>query len=151
MFWNLKLRYWTYKNTPDDISNKNRIRLYVIYHQGKDNQALEHSLGLQKGLVGIIHAYAKPNQNAQNSLIIAHEILHTVGATDKYDYATGQPLYPHGYQNPKKSPRYPQHYCEIMAGRTPTSQTTSNMPSGLRVCSINALTAKEINWSTPHD
>jgi len=49
IFWSLKLRYWAYKNTPDNKSNTNRIRLYVLYHQIQENgQAIAHSLGLQK-------------------------------------------------------------------------------------------------------
>ena len=146
MWWSMKLRYWAYKNTPDSKSNTDRIRLFVLYHQGQDNQALEHSLGLQKGLIGIIHAYARPKQTKQNALIMAHEILHTVGASDKYDYRDNQPVYPEGYIKPDKKPLYPQRYCEIMAGRIPISMTQSSMPKDLRFCKVGETTAKEINW-----
>ena len=146
MLWSMKLRYWTYMNTPDNISNKNRIRLYVLYHQGNEEEALEHSLGLQKGLVGIIHAYADPKQNRRNVIVMAHEILHTVGATDKYDYSNNQPIYPQGYAKPNKSPLFPQRYAEIMAGRVPLSQNEAEMPKDLRFSLIGEQTAKEINW-----
>jgi hypothetical protein len=146
MLWSMKLRYWTFMNTPDEISNKNRIRLYVMYHQGKPDRALEHSLGLQKGLIGIIHAYANPKQTKQNVIVMAHEILHTVGASDKYDYSNTLPIYPQGYAKPNKSPRYPQRYAEIMAGRIPLSQSQAEMPKDLRFCLVGKQTAKEINW-----
>jgi len=146
MLWSMKLRYWTYKNTPDDISNKNRIRLYVLYHQGSDNEALEHSLGLQKGLIGIIHAYAIPAQNKQNSIVMAHEILHTVGAYDKYNYEDLQPIYPNGYAKPEQKPLFPQRYAEIMAGRIPLNSTQAKMPKDLRFSLVGEQTAKEINW-----
>lgn len=146
MWWSIKLRYWAYKNTPDSKSNTNRIRLFVLYHQGQDNQALEHSLGLQKGLLGIIHAYSRPKQNKQNALVMAHEILHTVGASDKYDFRTNQPIYPTGYNKPDKRPRYPQRYCEIMAGRIPISETHAEIPKDLRFCKVGKTTAQEINW-----
>jgi hypothetical protein len=146
MLWSMKLRYWAYINTPDDVSNKSRIRLYVLYHQGKENQALAHSLGLQKGLIGIIHAYAKPENNKKNSIVMAHEILHTVGATDKYNYSNNQPVYPQGYAKPEQSPLFPQRYAEIMAGRIPLSQQRADMPKDLRFCLIGEQTAKEINW-----
>ena len=113
MLWSMKLRYWTYKNTPDSISNKNRIRLYVLYHQGSDEQALEHSLGLQKGLIGIVHAYAKPKQTRQNAIIMAHEILHTVGASDKYSYQDNQPLYPNGYAQPGRNHYIPSDMLKL--------------------------------------
>jgi len=148
MLWSLKLRYWTYINTPDNESNTNRIRLYVLYHQGNENQALEHSLGLQQGLIGIIHAYAKPQQNKQNALIMAHEILHTVGATDKYDYQTTLPIYPEGYIKPNQQPLYPQRFAELMAGRIPLSTQHAEMPTSLRFCRIGLKTAQEINWVT---
>ena len=32
MVWSLKLRYWAYMNIPDNLSNSDRIRLYVLYH-----------------------------------------------------------------------------------------------------------------------
>jgi len=146
MLWSMKLRYWVYKHTPDNASNKNRIRLYVLYYQGKENSELSHSLGIQKGLIGIIHAYASKKQAKQNSIVMAHEILHTVGASDKYDLNNNQPIYPQGYAKPKQSPLFPQRYAEIMAGRTPISQYKARMPKDLRFCIVGEQTAKEINW-----
>ena len=146
MIWSMQLRYWAYVNTPDDKSNKNRIRLYVLYHQGSENQALQHSLGLQKGLIGIIHAYADKAHNSQNVLVMTHEIFHTVGASDKYYYENNQPIYPLGYAYPEQKPLYPQRFAEIMAGRIPLSQTESSMPKDLRFCRVGESTAKEINW-----
>lgn len=148
MLWSIKLRYWAYKNTPDDKSNKGRIRLYVLYHQGKEGQTLQHSLGLSKGLIGVIHAYALPKQTKQNALVMTHEILHTVGATDKYDYSNNQPIYPDGYAKPEQKPLYPQRYAEIMAGRIPVNSNQAKMPKDLRFCLVGEASAKEINWVT---
>lgn len=144
IFWSLKLRYWAYKNTPDDLSNTDRIRLYVIYHQPGE-QALAHSLGLQKGLIGVIHAFADRRQNAQNNIVIAHEIFHTVGASDKYD-PFNHPVYPIGYGQPDKSPLHPQKYAEIMAGRIALSDQKSVMPNSLKHVKVGEATAREINW-----
>jgi hypothetical protein len=146
ILWSMQLRYWAYINTPDDKSNKSRIRLYVLYHQGSDHQALQHSLGLQKGLIGIIHAYADQAHNSQNALVMTHEIFHTLGASDKYDYQNNQPIYPLGYAHPDQNPLYPQRFAEIMAGRIPLSKSKSNMPKDLRFCLVGESTAKEINW-----
>lgn len=145
--WSLKLRYWAYQNSPDDKSNNNRIRLYVIYHQASEGQALAHSLGLQKGLIGIIHAYADTKQTAQNSVVMAHEILHTVGASDKYD-SNNQPIYPWGYAKPEQKPLFPQRYAEIMAGRIPLDEYSSKIPKNLKFTLVGKTTAKEINWMT---
>lgn len=145
MFWSLKLRYWAYKHSPDQISNNNRIRLYVIYHTDNDGRALPHSLGLQKGLIGIIHAFADSKQNQQNAVIMTHEILHTVGATDKYDH-NNQAIYPDGYAKPEQKPLFPQRYAEIMAGRIPLTEDTSKIPANLKFTVVGEKTAKEINW-----
>ncbi|NQY25901.1 MAG: hypothetical protein HRT92_01835 [Piscirickettsiaceae bacterium] len=147
MIWSLKLRYWAYKNTPDNKSNTDRIRLYVLYHQRQDNQALEHSLGLQKGLIGIINVFADSRQNKQNTIIMTHEILHTVGASDKYD-TNNQPVYPAGYAKPEQIPLHPQKLAELMAGRIALSPSQVEIPKSLKQVVVGDTTAREINWIT---
>jgi len=145
LWWGLKVRTWVALNTPDDQSNLRRVRMYVIYHRGEDGVTLPHSVGLEKGLIGIVNAFATPEQDAQNNIVIAHELLHTVGATDKYD-AFGNPMFPHGYANPYRNPMYPQRYAEIMAVRIPLSAYSSYMALSLRSTQINQQTAREIAW-----
>ena len=145
MAWSLRLRLWSYRYTPDDESNKSRIRLFVIYHQPVSGQALAHSLGLKKGLIGVVHAYADENQTQQNNVIIAHELLHTVGATDKYT-ENNLPIAPEGLAFPQQQPLYPQTYAEIMAGRIAISATKARIPESLGTCIIGEKTAAEINW-----
>lgn len=145
VWWGLKLRYWVYQNTPDEHSNLRRIRVFVAYYQGEEDKPLAHSVGLQKGLIGVVHAYASPEQNAQNNIVIAHEILHTVGATDKYS-RSGLPMYPVGYIHPEKRPLFPQRYAEIMAGKIPTAHHSSYMATSLKSTRINETTAREIAW-----
>ena len=143
--WSLKLRWWAMKNTPDDESNKHRVRIFVLYHESADGKKLEHSLGLQKGLLGIVHAFADDEQTKQNNVVIAHEFLHTVGATDKYDSA-GHPIPPDGLAEPDRNPMYPQRRAEIMAGTVAISTTQSKMASSLKKCVVGNKTATEIGW-----
>ena len=145
LFWGLRFRWWAYRNTPDDDAGLTRIRMFVMYHSGEDNGPLAHSLGLQKGLMGLVHAFALPEQTAQNNVVIAHEMLHTVGAIDKYN-EYGSPQYPAGFANPRREPLFPQRYAEIMSGRIPTSFGSSYMAESLRSAQINHFTANEINW-----
>ncbi|OUR64392.1 hypothetical protein A9Q79_08175 [Methylophaga sp. 42_25_T18] len=145
ILWSLKLRYWAYQHTPDNIANNDRIRLYVIYHQAQQGQVLAHSLGLQKGLIGIIHAFADRDQNSQNNVVMAHEVLHTVGASDKYD-RYNHPVYPDGYAKPEQKPLYPQRYAEIMAGRIALSKQQTKIPTHLKFTIVGEKTAEEINW-----
>jgi hypothetical protein len=144
-FWSMKLRWWAMKNTPDEKSNKHRVRMFVLYHDINTNEKLEHSLGIQKGLLGIVHAFASNEQAKQNNIVIAHELLHTVGASDKYD-AYGNPQIPDGLGDPNLSPLYPQKRAEIMAAKIASSETTSKMASSLKSCVIGNKTAQEIGW-----
>ncbi len=144
-FWSIKLRWWAMQNTPDNKSNKHRVRIFVLYHEDKPNQKLEHSLGIQKGLLGIVHAFASKSQAKQNNIVIAHELLHTVGATDKYD-SSSNPIPPDGLGEPHRNPTYPQRRAEIMAGTVAESENLSRMASSLKVCVVGDKTAKEIGW-----
>ncbi len=143
--WSMKLRWWAMQNTPDDKSNKHRIRIFVLYHEDIPNQKLEHSLGLQKGLLGIVHAFASHTQAKQNNIVIAHELLHTVGAVDKYDVA-GNPIPPDGLAEPNRKPVYPQRRAEIMAGTIAETSQLSRMASSLKSCVVGEKTAVEIGW-----
>lgn len=144
LWWSLQLRYYVFHNTPF-WQSLGRIKLFVVFHQGQDGIPLEHSLGLQKGLLGVIHAFARPAQNAQNNVVITHELLHTLGATDKYD-ANLLPIYPEGFAEADGGEHYPQKLAEIMAGRIAISPEQAVMPTSLAQCVIGAKTAYEIQW-----
>lgn len=144
ILWSLKLRHYAFDHTPF-WGSLGTVRLFVVYHQGEDGTPLQHSLGLHKGLVGVVHAFARANQDAQNNVVIAHELFHALGASDKYD-AANQPLYPEGFGEPGDEPRYPQRVAEIMAGRIAISPEVAKIPAGLEACGVGYKTAWEINW-----
>jgi len=103
-------------------------------------------VGLSKGRIGLVHAFASAALNETNAIVIAHEVLHTVGATDKYDPATNAPLFPQGFADADQRPRYPQQRAEIMAGRRAISEREHDMPDSLDDCVVGAATAAEIGW-----
>jgi hypothetical protein len=143
--WSLELRAWawwndTYKGAKPDV------RLFVLYHDPVAGTTLPHSTGLQKGMIGLVNAVADGEYEGSNDVVIAHELLHTLGATDKYDPDGDQPIFPDGYADPQAIPRLPQRRAEIMAGRIPISATHSEMPTSMRQVVIGAWTAREINW-----
>jgi hypothetical protein len=145
-WWSLKMRWWSatvesrYQGPPPDI------KMYVLYYDAKNNGNVDHSLGLEKGLIGVVYGYAQEQLTSQNNVVIAHELLHTVGATDKYDMASGQPILPQGYAKPDQQPLYPQEFAEIMGGVIPISAAESKMPESLDECLIGPESAQEINW-----
>lgn len=145
MLWSLQLRYWSIVKDEYDGPRPN-IRIFVLFHTPEDDKLLQHSTGLQKGMVSVVHAFASEKMAARNSVVIAHEMLHTLGATDKYDLSNGQPIYPDGYGDPQQQPLLPQKWAEIMGGRIAISETEAEMPKSLKQALIGAATAREIGW-----
>lgn len=141
--WSLRMRWYNWRVGGD---SGEQIRLYVLYHDPAVTRAVPHSLGMQKGLVGVVYAYADDELDGQNNLVIAHEFLHTVGATDKYDPRSLAPLFPQGYGEPDAEPRYPQSFAEIMAGRRALSDDEATIPDSLDRVVIGEATAREIRW-----
>jgi hypothetical protein len=144
-WWSLKLRLWAWRasghvNEPEDI------RIFVLYHDPALTPQVPHSLGLTKGLIGVVYAFAAPEMNGENAVVIAHELLHTVGASDKYLPGTDAPRFPDGYGDPNQVPLYPQRFAEIMAGRIMLSAQRWQQASDLNEVLIGPATALEIRW-----
>ncbi len=144
MWWSLKMRWWANSVASPQDSPAPDVRIFVRYHSPDSEFVLENSVGLQKGLVGIVNGFAGRRQNGSNNVIIAHEFLHTLGATDKYEAADGLPLYPDGYAEPDREPRFPQRYAEIMGGRIAMSADEAIIPQSLKYVVIGEQTAREI-------
>jgi len=140
----LGLRWYAFRHAPF-LASVGRVRLFVLYHRLEFDKALPDSMGMQKGLIGVAHVYASDRQRPQNAFVIAHELLHTLGATDKYG-AGGQPLYPAGIADLYADPLYPQQKAEIMAGRIPLSAHSAEIPRSLAQATIGYVTASEIGW-----
>ncbi len=146
MLWSLQMRFWAWRN--DAYSGpKAHVRMFVKYFAPAPNASLPHSVGLRQGMIGIVNAFASPDTAGSNQVVIAHELLHTFGATDKYDPGTNQPLFPDGYAEPNANPVLPQSRAEIMAGRIPLSQSQAEIPGSLDDAAIGSKTAREINWT----
>ena len=145
--WSLRLRAYRARVLAAIERSQPKITLFLLYHDPALSAALPHSLGLQRGLMGVVHLFATPAQAAQNQIVTTHELLHTFGATDKYAADSDAPLFPDGYAEPDRQPRYPQRYAEIMAGRVPVAPGRQQMPDDLSQTLVGAATAREIGWS----
>ena len=144
MAWSLTMRLWVDDVTDEQDDIEPDISIFVRYHNPDTSLALENSVGVQKGMFGIVNAHTGRLNDGRNNLVIAHEFLHTLGATDKYDPDTGFPLAPHGIADPQRSPLYPQRQTEIMGGRLPLGPDHAVIPDGLATVIIGPLTAREI-------
>lgn len=143
--WSLRLRVWAWRN--DTFNGPADIRLFAIYYDPDERTTLAHSLGLQKGFLGVVHGFGDPAYDGRNNVVLMHEMLHTLGASDKYDPRTNAALFPVGFAEPERSPLYPQRHAEIMAGRIPSAPGKSDMPRSLEDTVIGPTTALEIGWT----
>ena len=145
MWWSLHLRYWawktdSYEGVPADI------QVFVLYYDPNTRSQVDHSVGMKEGHICLVKAFAGRHRTSHNNVIITHEMLHTLGATDKYDLQTLEPIYPDGYADPGKKPLLPQNYAEIMGGAIPLSPSTIKMPDSLALTVMGPKTAREIKW-----
>ena len=145
MWWSIKMRWWASGATDDQDRVDPDVRIFVRYHSPEQEIVLENSVGLQKGMVGIVNAYASRRHAGANNVIIAHEFLHTLGATDKYNPADGLPRFPDGYAEPERKPLYPQRFAEIMGGRIALAKDDAMIPKSLNYVVIGEETATEIH------
>jgi len=143
-WWSLKMRWWSWRKLRSDGLVAPDIQMFVLYHTLGGNNEMNISVGMRKGKYGVVKGYAGRNMRAQNQIVIAHELLHVLGATDKYIFATGDPEFPFGYTEPNKQPLFPQTTAEIMGARIPISSVESIAPSSLEEVRIGRKTAEEI-------
>lgn len=143
--WSLKFRYFAWRHSPT-VNVKPAIRLYLLYYDPITHPALSHSTALNKGRIGRVNLFGESSYAKQNLVILTHELLHTLNATDKYDLATNLPAYPDGFAEPNKTPLYPQNFAELMGGRVPVSEIYAEIPKSLKQTMVGDKTAREIGW-----
>lgn len=146
MGWSLRLRWWAKFSVPRPPGPTPSIRLFLMYNEAHQDTVLPHSTALQNGLIGVVNLFADKAMNGSNDVVIAHELLHTLGATDKYELGTSLPSYPLGFAEPDQKPLYPQRFAELMGGRVPLTPTTAAIPDSLDFVVIGPATAVEISW-----
>lgn len=144
MAWSLRMRYWAWAHESGDLLGD--ISMFVIYHDPERSPRVPHSVGVKEGSIGVVHAFADNDMTQSNNVVITHELLHTLGATDKYDPRTDMPLHPAGYAEPGRDPLHPQDKAEIMGGRIPLSPGKAAIPRSLAQTVIGSATASEIGW-----
>ena len=138
-YWNGLLREQGL--SPDDFD----VRVFVVFTpEGGD--VASHSRGSEKGRLAVAWVSAEEWNPAYALVTIAHELGHTLGATDKYDEATFHSVYPEGYVEPFVRPLYPQRYAELMAVDIPLSRSAEKEAKRLDELRVGHRTAAELGW-----
>lgn len=151
LFWALGLRWWYWGFDHQAIDPD--VVVITRYGPVTEDPRLLHSIGMPEPRLALINLVAHPDLAEHNNVVIAHEILHTLGANDRYRPGTGHPQFPSGYAQPLRQPLYPQKRAEIMGGRIPLSTSLARQPRSLDETIIGPTTAAEIGWinSQPAD
>jgi len=148
ILWSLRMRYYAARVAWNDPLPTPDIQVFALYLPLAGGALpMPDSVGLSKGLIAVAHLYGHATAAGSNDVVITHEVLHTLGATDKYDLATGHPLVPVGLGEPGRQPIYPQEFGEIMAGRIATGPRQSLIAGSLDDMLVGPLTAAEVGWT----
>jgi len=148
LWWGLKMRLWVGLNDEFDVDD-NAIRVFLNFYSLDAREVARHSLGLQKGRIGLVNGYADARVQSVNNFVAVHEALHTLGAHDRYDARTAEPLWPDGYADPVQVPLFPQTRAEVMGGRMQIVPGWAVLPPSLDHVIIGPVTATEIGWRDP--
>ena len=140
------MRWWAWMRELDYELDTPDIKMFVLYHGLNGAKEVGISVGMRKGRYGIVKSYTLASMKTENLIVFTHELLHVLGATDKYILSSGEPIYPQGYAKPNKRPLFPQKRAEIMGVRIPINSFSSVMPESLEQCEIGRLTAEEIGF-----
>lgn len=125
------------------------LTLFVYFYDPSDEERTRmfsrfDSLASRRSRIGIVFAPMSRQRRGRTCAVVAHELMHVLGASDKYDGARS--IFPGGYAEPDREPRYPQRKAEIMALGIPQSPEKELDVRELSDCVVGDATAAEINW-----
>jgi hypothetical protein len=128
-------------------ANRFDVRMYVFATPTVPGHAARfvEGVGESGGELGMVDVDLDLTMIDTAWIAVAHETLHTVGATDKYT-DSGRSAVPEGLADPTKQPLYPQTHAELMAGEVALSPDEGRLADRLEDVRIGTTTAREIGW-----
>ena len=143
------LRLWRWTSAIDsaahvELGYDSRVYL-VLKPVGALATAFVEGESEFRGRVGIARADIARDTLDFSLFVAAHELLHTLGASDKYD-AAGRACFPEGFAEPWRVPLFPQPAAEVMARNLPYAPYAERPPERLDELRVGELTAREIGW-----
>jgi hypothetical protein len=140
---------WRWTRAVDELAGVDGraydARIYFVMQRAKGDLAYVEGDSELGGRVGVAQAEIEPKTVDFSLFVVAHELMHTLGASDKYD-ADGRAVYPSGFAEPTRLPLYPQPGVEVMARNVPFSPRSERPPSTLDELFVGDTTAREIGW-----
>jgi hypothetical protein len=120
------------------------IFVYFFAEERAPIYGKQHSMASRRDGLGVVFAPLGRKHLPYSAALLAHELLHTFGATDKYDGA--RCIYPDGFAEPELEPVYPQRWSEIMGLGIPLEPGRERRVGALSDCKVGRKTAAEIGW-----
>jgi hypothetical protein len=118
-------------------------RIYLVMKRPAHGLAFVEGESEYGGRVGVAQVDIDPEMVDLSLFVAAHELMHTLGASDKYD-DRGNAMYPGGFAQPTTP--YPQPGAEVMARNVPLPNGSERPPSTLSELFVGDSTAREIGW-----
>ena len=126
-------------------------RIYIMTEPAKPSAArFVEGIGTLDGDVGVVQSQLDLSTLDLTLVAVAHEFLHCLGATDKYD-DDGHSRGPQGLPEPDLKPLYPQRFAEVMVGEVAMSPSSGRLPATLDEVAVGPVTAREIGWIKGED
>lgn len=119
-------------------------RIYVSLRNGNRGNSVEGA-SQPNGRVGTVDVELDRSMIDTTLFVIAHELFHTLGATDKYD-EKGHCRIPEGLAEPDRMPLYPQAFAELMARNRAVGLGEETIPTSIDELAVGLKTAQEIRW-----
>ncbi|MGF1509715.1 MAG: hypothetical protein ACFB9M_09485 [Myxococcota bacterium] len=145
VLYSLKLRWWNLWVLGRADLPPHDIRMALVLHRATPNATIDHSLGLMRGQIAIVHGLADERFEGILRVVVAHELMHIAGAEDLYD-SRGRPRYPAGYVNPALGRDQPQSQAALMAGMLPLGRGAFRLPTDLYETRIVESSARKVGW-----
>jgi len=120
------------------------IFVYFFDPQEKKRYQGHHSVASRRHHRGVVFSPLGAEFVDRACALLAHELCHTLGATDKYQGE--ESVFPEGFADPDQEPRYPQEEAEIMALGIPLAPGRERAVEELGECRMGRKTAEEIGW-----
>jgi len=129
-----------------DVQAPADARIYVQVEPAEATpRSFAEGVGALGGEVGLVRTGVGGGDASLALAAIPHELLHCLGASDKYDPA-GHALEPQGLVEPGRTPPYPQRLAEWMVGEVPLGPGRGRLPESLAELAVGEVTAREIGW-----
>lgn len=132
-------------NAPEQRHGPVASTIYVYFYPTSERHRFSgQSVACDRSKSAFVFVPTDSNTSPFYLALLAHELCHTLGATDKYRGDSS--VYPEGYVEPTQSPRFPQEHAEIMALSIPFAPGQEAQVTSLQDCRIGAATARELGW-----